>query len=77
MIRSCWAASVETWFGPTLTSKRWEYASMRQNSGRAHLERSWVLSRADLTEPELPRAHGQNSSILSAESIPATRFRLQ
>ena len=48
-----WAASAETWFGPTLPSKRWEYASMRQNSGRAHLERSWVLVRADLTEPEV------------------------
>ena len=40
---------------------------MRQISGRAHLERSWVLSRADLTEPEPPRAHGQVHALGSAE----------
>ena len=63
MIRSCWAASGETWFGPTLTSKRW-----------AHLERSWVLLRADLTAPELPRAHGQNSSTRRGQSCAICRL---
>ena len=40
---------------------------MRQHSGRALLEGSWVLSRADLTEPEPPRAHGQVHALGSAE----------